>query len=103
MRQWTFITHHAAILVLMANHPRITARELSNRVGVTERTVRTIISELEQDGYITKKHEGRSVNYTVNPNRSLRHCSQNDKLVGQLLSVLGGLPFSPPDALDTRT
>ena len=102
MRQWTFITHHAAILVLMANHPRITARELSNQVGVTERTVRTIISELEQDGYITKKHEGRTVSYTVNPNRSLRHASQNDKVVGQLLSVLGGFPSYPSDGPDSR-
>lgn len=102
MRQWTFITHHAAVLVLMANHPRITARELSSRVGVTERTVRTIISELEQDGYVTKKHEGRSVNYTVNPNRSLRHLSQNDKVVGQLLSVLGGLSAPLNNGPDSR-
>jgi DNA-binding transcriptional ArsR family regulator len=97
MRQWTFITRHAAILVLMAIHPRITARDLSARVGVTERTVRTIISDLEQEGYITKKHEGRMVNYTVNPDRSLRYATQTDKAVGQLLSVLGGLPSLPPN------
>lgn len=101
MRQWTFITHHAAILVLMAIHPRITARDLSARVGVTERTVRTIISDLEQEGYITKKHEGRTVNYTVNPDRSLRYATQTDKAVGQLLSVLGGLPSPTPNGSDS--
>ena len=102
MSQWTFITHHAAILVLLALNPRITARELAGRVGVTERTVRTIIGDLEQDGYITKKHEGRTVSYTVNPDRSLRHVTQNDKAVGQLLSVLAESPLASlnrPDSL----
>lgn len=98
MRHWTFITHHAAILVLMTLNARITAREISARVGVTERTVRTIISDLEREKYITKKHEGRTVCYTVNPDRNLRHSLQNDKTVGQLLSVLGGLPFLPAEA-----
>ena len=96
MKQWTFITHHAAILKLMAIHPRITACDLSSRVDITERTVRTIISNLEQGGYITKIREGRTVLYTVNPNLSLRHPTQKDKTVGQLLSVLGG-SLSPPE------
>ena len=100
MRQWTFITHHAAILVLMVTNPRITGRDLSARVGVTERTVRTIISDLEQDGYITKRHEGRTVNYTVNPDCSLRHSTQSDKAVGQLLSLLAGSPFPPQNGSD---
>jgi len=102
MRRWTFITHHAAVLVLMAVHPRITARDLSTRVGITERTVRTIISDLEQDGYITKAHEGRTVAYTVNPDRSLRHPTQSNKAVGQLLAILGGLPAPPPNASETH-
>ncbi len=102
MKQWTFITHHAAILVLMAVNPRITGRDLSARVGITERTVRTIISDLEQEGYIAKTREGRTVAYTVNYNHALRHPTQSDKTVGQLLSVLGGLPFLPPSASESR-
>jgi len=101
MRPWTFITHHAAILVLMTLNPRITARELSARVGVTERTVRTIIGDLEQEGYITKKHEGRTVSYSVNPDRSLRHVTQTDTAVGQLLSVLAGSPVALPNSSDS--
>lgn len=99
MKQWTFITHHAAILVLMSVNPRITARDLSTQVGITERTVRTIIRDLEQEGYITKTREGRTVAYTVNSNHALRHPTQGDKKVGQLLSVLGKLP---PSASESR-
>lgn len=90
MKQWTFITHHAAILALMAVNPRITGRDLSARVGITERTVRTIIRDLEQEGYITKRHEGRTLQYTVNPDCPLRYATQGNKAVGQLLAVLAG-------------
>lgn len=92
MQRWTFITHHAAVLVLMAANARITARELSVRVGITERTIRTIISDLEREGYISKAREGRTLAYTVNHEHALRHPTQTDKMVGQLLSVLGGCP-----------
>jgi DNA-binding transcriptional ArsR family regulator len=89
MKQWTFITHHAAVLVLMANHSRITARELAQQVGVTERTVRMIISDLEAGGYIQKVREGRGVQYRVYPEIPLRHQVQQETAVGQLLEVLG--------------
>lgn len=101
MKKWTFITHHAAILLMMARKPRITALELAARVGITERSVRTIISDLEREGYITKQREGRSVSYTVNAHLPLRHATQNDKAVGQLLSVLAGSPPSPSDRADS--
>jgi DNA-binding MarR family transcriptional regulator len=100
MGQWTFITHHAAVLALMAVNPRITARDLSQRVGITERSIRTIISDLEQEGYIAKKREGRNVSYTVNPDRSLRHALQKDKAVGLLLTVLSGSPIPSPNGSD---
>jgi len=78
-----------AVLVLMAKHPRITARELSLEVGVTERTVRMIIHDLEEAGYIVKSREGRGVLYTVKPETPLRHQTQDEKAVGQLMSALG--------------
>ena len=40
-KRWTFITNHAAVLLLLAKDPRITAREISQEVGITERSVRT--------------------------------------------------------------
>jgi len=44
---WTLITNHAAVLSLLANRPQITAREISQEVGITERSVRLIISDLD--------------------------------------------------------
>ena len=97
MKQWTFITHHAAVLALLANQPRITAREIALDAGITERTVRMIIRDLEKDGYIEKVREGRGARYTVNPELPIRHRAQSEKAVGQFLEVLGwNLPQPDP-------
>jgi len=89
-RRWTFITNHAAVLSLLANNPRITAREISQAVGITERSVRLIISDLDKDGYISKIREGRGVQYMVDFERPMRHKTQRDVAVNQLLSILNG-------------
>jgi predicted transcriptional regulator len=87
-KQWTFITNHAAVLSLLANHPRITAREISQEVGITERSVRMIISDLDKNGYISKIREGRGVRYMVDFKRPLRHKTQRDVAVNHLMSIL---------------
>jgi DNA-binding transcriptional regulator PaaX len=90
MRQWTFITHHAAVLLLMARRIQITARELAHDVGITERAVRMIIRDLGEEGYISKIKKGRLVHYSINKKLPLRHRTQQDKAVGELLATLGG-------------
>jgi len=89
MPEWTFLTNHALVLSYIAHHPRITARELSNAIGITERTTRKIISNLLETGYITKKKEGRRNHYRVEPDQALRHAGHNETAVGELLEVLG--------------
>ncbi|MBL7124728.1 MAG: winged helix-turn-helix transcriptional regulator [Dehalococcoidales bacterium] len=89
MRGWKFVTNHALVLCLIAQQPRITAREISLTIGITEKTTRSIISDLEADGYVTKKREGRRTKYGINPELPLRHEMQQDKAVGDLLKFLG--------------
>jgi len=88
MAKWTFITNYAVVLSFLAKHPSITARELANKIDITERTVRKIIADLEIDGYILKAKEGRGMRYRVNSEISLRHKTQQDKAVGALLKVM---------------
>ena len=87
-KPWTFITNHAAVLSLLANHPRITAREISQEVGITERRVRTIIDDLDKGGYISKIREGRGARYKVDFERPMRHKTLRDVAVNHLLSIL---------------
>jgi len=89
MPGWKFVTNHALVLCQIAQQPRITVRELSLTIGITERAIHRIITDLEADGYITKMREGRRLKYRINPNLSLRDEMLQDKAVGDFLEVLG--------------
>jgi len=89
MPRWKFVTNHALVLCLIAQQPRITAREVSMTISITERATRGIINELEAEGYVTKKREGRRIKYRLNPNLPLRAEMQQDHDVGSLLEILG--------------
>lgn len=89
MPRWTFLTNHALVLSFLARHPLITANEISSQIGITERAVRRIIADFGKEGYIVKRKEGRRVRYKINSRMSLRHKTQRDKDIGNLLKVLG--------------
>jgi len=89
MAQWTFLTNHALVLSFLAREPLITAHELSSQIGVTERAVRKIIADLDEQKYIAKRREGRRVRYKINSHMPLRHKTQHAISVGELMRVLG--------------
>ena len=88
MTEWSFITNHGLVLAAIARHPRSTARELGDNVGITERTAHKIILDLEKAGYITKTKVGRKNKYTIHPDMPLAE-EATDAAVGELLVMLG--------------
>ena len=91
---WTFITNHGLVLSYISHNPSHTAREISNYVGVTERTTHSIISDLETAGYIKRSKVGRNNVYTVDPQLPLRHHTKQDIMVEGLLDALS---YGQPD------
>ena len=89
MHGWTFLTNHGLVLSVLAKYPRITGRELAATVGITERATRKIISDLEAEGYIAKKKEGRGIRYRINPDLPMRHETYEDTAIGDFLKALG--------------
>ncbi len=89
MPEWTFLTNHALVLSFLAQHPRITARELSTAMVITERAVRRFIADLHAAGYISKKREGRRIKYRINPDLNIRHNTHQEIAIGDFLKVLG--------------
>lgn len=89
MAKWTFLTNHARVLVLLSNRPKITARDLSTLIGITERSVRSIIADLESEGYIEKFKEGRRVSYKIDTKLPFRHSTQKDHSIEKLFKALG--------------
>jgi DNA-binding IscR family transcriptional regulator len=89
MPDWTFITPHGAVLALIGQQSLITAREIADRLGITERYVRKIIGDLAVEGYIQKTKEGRANRYQVNTERPLRRQELRDVMVGELFRAIG--------------
>jgi len=88
MPEWTFITNHAAVLSVIAKNHRITGRDIAEIVGIRERAVREIIADLETEGYVRRRKEGRRVRYSINTEKKLRHQTQQEKTIRELLSFL---------------
>ncbi len=86
--RWTFITNHGLVLSYISHKASSTAREIAMYVGVTERTTHKIISDLEAEGYLTRRKIGRRNEYSVDPKLPLRHHTKQDIMVSDLLETL---------------
>jgi DNA-binding Lrp family transcriptional regulator len=88
MPEWSFFTNHGLVLVAVAKHPRSTAREIGDAVGITERAAHKLIRDLEEAGYITKTKVGRKNQYKIHSDVPLKD-EVSDAAVGELLVILG--------------
>ena len=88
---WTFFTNYGHVLIFISQHGNATLREVSERVGLTERATYKIVADLEQADFLSKRREGRRNFYKANTDMPLRqpfeaHCSikQKSRLLIQL-------------------
>jgi DNA-binding transcriptional ArsR family regulator len=76
------------VLLCLASGEALTARELGLRIGITERAVQVILSDLTGGGYLIKEKVGRRNLYTVNRKGRLRHPLEAHHSVGDLITAL---------------
>ena len=86
---WTFLTNHTHVLICISREPEIRMREIAERVGITERAVQRIVSDLIQGGYLEKARDGRRNRYDICPGLPLRHALEANCQIGSLLGLLG--------------
>jgi len=91
-KHWTFLSHHAHVLILISRNPEETIDNLAAHAGVTARSVTTIIADLVDAGYVTKSKVGRKNHYTINLQGPLRHQTSAQRTVGDLIAALGAFP-----------
>ncbi|MEZ5362632.1 MAG: winged helix-turn-helix transcriptional regulator [Bryobacterales bacterium] len=87
---WTYLTNHAHVLILLARNPQATMREVADTVGITERAVQRIVSELEEAGVLERSRNGRRNVYEVKADRPLRHPVESHCSVADLLGLVNG-------------
>jgi DNA-binding MarR family transcriptional regulator len=87
--RWDFLTNHAHVLLCISQDPAIRVREIADAVGITERSAHKILSELVEEGYVSRERNGRRNRYTVRSELPLRHPLVREREVGELLAILG--------------
>lgn len=85
---WTFLTNHAHVLFCLAQDSEIRLRDVADKVGITERAVQRIVTELENGTYITRQRNGRRNSYIVHKNLFLRHPIESHTSVSDLLNLI---------------
>ena len=88
MSNWTFLTHHALVLLCVSEDPEKRLREIGDCVGITERAAHRIVCELEDGGYLTRERNGSRNHYEIHTDLPLRHDLEKEATVGQMLSAL---------------
>ena len=86
MAELKLITNHGLVLLAIAKSRGLTAREIGDEVGITERYANKIILDLEKEGYILKTKVGNKNMYQICPEVPI---NAGDIAVGDLLQLLG--------------
>jgi predicted transcriptional regulator len=87
---WTFLSNHGHVLLCIAKEPGIRLRDVAERVGITERAVQRIVTDLERAGYLSRAREGRRNRYEVHADRRFRHPVVAHREVSALLELMLG-------------
>ncbi len=85
---WTFITNHGLVLLAIAQNLEIRERDIADRVGITERAVQRIISDLVEAGYLSFRRSGRRNVYELHGEVRLPHPTTRHQEVGALMNTL---------------
>ena len=89
---WTFLSSHGIVLLVIARDTAIRIRDIAERVGITERAVHRIVSDLIASGYLTRNRIGRRNVYEVHADMHMRHPTTDHLEVGDLMKLLRSPP-----------
>jgi winged helix-turn-helix DNA-binding protein len=86
--EFALLSNHGVALVCIARDPGMRLRDIADKVGVTERTAHSIVSDLVDAGYVRRQREGVRNHYEIQPEVPLQHPELAEHWVGELLVVL---------------
>ena len=88
MREWSFFTNHARVLICIARDPGMRLRDLAVAIDVTERSAYGIVTDLADAGYVIKEKDGRRNRYRVEAQLPLPEPIGRERTVGDVLGLL---------------
>ena len=90
MADWTFLTNHGHVMVMLDRDPEARIRDLAEGIGITERAAQRIVGDLVDAGYLTRTRVGRRNRYEIDPSVPLRHPLERTHEIGDLLAAVAG-------------
>ena len=63
-------------------------RDVAASIGITERAVAKIVSDLEEEGLVQRHKEGRRNSYVLSLDQPLRHPIEQHRNVGELVKLI---------------
>ena len=85
----SFFTNHAHVLVLLLRRNGAPLRVISQELGITERSVQGIVSDLERIGIVVREKIGRTNSYSINTKERLVNSREQHRTIRELLEFLG--------------
>ncbi|MEM1109872.1 MAG: winged helix-turn-helix domain-containing protein [Planctomycetota bacterium] len=87
---FTFLSNHSHVLLLLAAEPDLRLRDVAARVDITERAVQNIVADLAAAGVVTREKDGRRNRYRIHRDRPLRHPVEAHRTVDDLIRMVYG-------------
>jgi hypothetical protein len=90
MDRWGFLTNHARVLLCIAHDPDARLRDIAASLGITERSVYGIVTDLTAAGYVVKHKDGRRNLYQIQAHLPLPEPASKEPAIGEVLALLIG-------------
>ena len=86
--RWTFLSNHAHVLHCVARNPDARVRDIADQVGITDRAVQRILTELEEGEVLLRERRGRRTHYAISSGAHLRHPLEAHRRVLDLVALI---------------
>ncbi len=90
MPTWGFLTNHARVLLCIAHDPGVRLRDIAARLGITERSAYSIVTDLAEAGDVVKQKDGRRNRYQIQAHLPLPEPASQEPAIGEVLALLTG-------------
>jgi hypothetical protein len=89
MRDWSFLTNHARVLVCVAHDPGMRLRDIATTLSITERSAYAIVADLTAAGYVVKDKDtdGRRNRYQIQTHLPLPEAIGRERTIGEVLEA----------------
>ena len=88
MSTWTFITNHARVMMVISQDPTVRLRDMASTLEITERAAQRIVTELVDEGYLSRKREGPGTPTRCTPPSRSASAQATSTEIGEFIELL---------------